>query len=70
MPVESATGSSVRPASRLNLLGEGYAHPGSTGYRVDELNIDKSYGASEQFTRFIKRLRHIETQTLGQVYET
>ena len=36
-------------------------------FLLDELNIDKSYSASEQFTRFIERLRHIETQTLGQI---
>ena len=35
-------------------------------FLLEELKLNKSYGASEQFTRFIERLRRIEAQTLGQ----
>jgi hypothetical protein len=34
-------------------------------FLLEELNPDKSYGASEQFKRFIERLKKIEDKTLN-----
>ena len=34
-------------------------------FLLEELDLDKSYGASEQFIRFIKRLKKIENKTLN-----
>jgi hypothetical protein len=34
-------------------------------FLTEELNMDKSYGACEQFRRFIERLKRIENETLN-----
>ena len=34
-------------------------------FLLEELDLDKSYGASEQFIRFIERLKKIENKTLN-----
>ena len=34
-------------------------------FLLEELNLDKSYGANEQFRRFIERLKRIENRTLN-----